>query len=563
MATLSVLLGSVFLAAPAQAYDFRPDILPLSAPPTDCASGRPADPSLCTRTYTGNVCPIDYTSDVLDPLINKRSFGLTKRLVLCIKETIIYGTYKVLVPISDFFSKIIAIVLTLTVALWGVRTATGNRDNVLHKSLLVLAVKIGVVVVFTANFAQDVFDPHGTRGGLFGMMMDGIEEILGFVTSYISFSTLIKCPAYASTSTGSAIVWDRVDCALETLIGGIFPINGRPPGYSLVLGITGFLVLCLFSGPIGVFIALAGFYLIYKLLMALVRALYIYIMAYTAFALMVLISPIFITLILFRTTIGYFEKWYRLCISFILQPIFLFAYLAMLVAAFDSVVFTGPNSLYRVIAGTQMDGKKLGYPDLFTRPPDNPADFFVMGEKLNNASVGGKPVYAEDNQGNMAIKIDPEQVRRTFGLPVARDAGPVDVVGEIASNAPNWDNPNGIFGYLNPGVKKNFFKIDIPNKRIDWNVLAQWSSGAANCDAICTSNYVSRLILAIIMAVIVAYIFFAMLDYLPFIGTGLASDSASFPVLGIKNNDHNMGVPGDGMLGSLQKKLSAKMGLGE
>lgn len=507
---------------------------------------------------------------------NRLNYGFTERIVVCIKESILNAVYEVLVPFSAFLADTISIAMMLAVALWGVRVAGGYREAVLHKGMMLLAIKIGVVVVFTANFASSYFDPLNARGGLFGMMMDAVEDILGIVTNYISFSTIIKCPnidsPLAAPNIGSSIVWARVDCALETLIGGVFPLLFKPPYYSLVLGITGFLILCIFSGPLGVFIALAGFYLIFKFIMTLIRAAYIYIMSYTALAIMVLISPLFITLILFNVTKQYFEKWARLTVSFLLQPIFLFAYLSMLVAAFDAVIFTGPNSLYRAVAGAQMDGKRLGYPELVVPPVDNPADFFVMGEKLNTGTVAGNPIYADDTHGAIAINIDPEQARRDLGVPVTTDSGILDTTGEIVTTSADWDNPDGLFGFLNrSGLSKNFFKIDIPHKVIDWNVLAKWSTNGstpANCTAaadvdVCiTTSYVVRLVLSIIMAVLVSYIFIAMLDYLPFIGSGIAGDTASFPVFGIKNKDHNMGVPGDGMLGSLRKKLSAKFGLG-
>lgn len=579
---LAFLLVLILPAGDSFAYNFQrsASVLPLSQPPLDCSSSNPANPALCNRPYTGAVCPIDYNSDIagFDPHErrgtsdhNRRTFGLTKRLVLCVKETILYATYAILVPFSSFLASTISILITLAVVFWGINVALGRRDAVSPRGIFVLAVKIGAVLIFTTNFGASVFDPDNKHGGFFGLMMDALEDLLGILTQYISFSSVLACPNLTNTAIGSDMVWERVDCALESLIGGIFPVEGQKPYYSLTLGIAGFLILCFFSGSIGILIGMLGLYLVLKFLLVVARAVYIFIMSYTAFALMVLISPLFIPLMLFRSTIAYFEKWCRLTISFIMQPIFIFAYLAMMVAAFDSIVFNGPNSLYHAIAGRQIEGKIIGYANPAANPPQNPANYFALGEAIWTGTDGTRPILADSAQGEVAVKLDPEQVKKLFKNPSAVDTGTVGVVGELSTSQADWEREGGVFSSLNPiiaGKKmRNFFKIDIPTKQIDWNTMARWSgttcpdASPANQESCITTTYLIRIFLAFMMAVIVAYMFVAMLEYLPFIGTGVASDTASFPVFGKKTNIHNMGVPGDGVLSGLKRKIGARFGL--
>ncbi len=505
-------------AQPASAYDFTTRID-------------------ATSWWTGRVCPINRALEGAYPEQNIINYGLTKRIVICVKENVVQAVYKFLVPFSAFLSSTIAAALTLAVAFWGVGMMTGRQDAPV-RGMFVLAVKIGAVVMFTASFGASYF--LSFEGGLFGALLDAMEWLLTVVTSYICASQAISCPV----GSGSLVVWDSIDYTLESLIGGIFPLNGSAPGFTLSFGLTGFLLTCLFSGTIGIFIALLGFYLVIKFIFALIRAMYIFIIAYIAFSLMILVSPIFITLILFRPTKAYFEKWYRLTFSFALQPVLLFAYLAMLVAAFDTVVYTGDRSLYRALAG-----------DHFSDPN------FQLGASLIGAQANGKYAIVENAQGEFAVKLDPEQVAKDLHIGTV-DTGVAGVIGEVITTDADWTGPGGIFGFLNRDpntgqTTKNFFKVDVPTKVVDWETLAAWS-GASN-----VTSYLVNLLLTLIMAVITAYIFFTMLDYLPFIGSGIAGDSGTtMPIFGVNSRGNNLGVPGSSSFTKLRDNLSRRFGVG-
>lgn len=73
------------------------------------------------------------------------------------------------------------------------------------------------------------------------------------------------------------------------------------------------------------------------------RIMHIYIIAFMALAMLVYISPITITAALFKFTKSVFDKWLNQVISFTLQPVILFAYLAFMFAVIDSVYFAGNN----------------------------------------------------------------------------------------------------------------------------------------------------------------------------------------------------------------------------
>lgn len=463
------MLLPVFAPSPAQAYNF-------TQPPT---------------VQNGTVCP---------------GTGLTRRMLPCIKETVLYVTNQVLVPFSSFMAGTIALACTLAVVIWGVLMASGKATAPMRDAL-VMAMKIGGVIMFTTNF-----------GSVFGMLLDAMDGMLGVVSGYVlvasSFSTHPNCIIPAGDSAVLR-VWDAVDCTIEILVGGIFsPLT-------LSLGIVGFLVSCLFSGAAGFMIALAGFYLIIQLLMAIIQALFMFISSYIGFALMILISPLFVPLILFHVTKPYFTRWLRITLSFILQPMLIFAFLAMLLAAFDTVVYTGPNSLYRTLAN---DNNQSGCGTVDNPIP--PGSSFNLGEWLRCAGA-----YAQGNLGAQAININPAQLAGSLGLPAnSIYTGATGAIAQLSNPAMNQQGstPMDIFNVLGIGAgggQQRFFRTSVPVLGIDWWMLAMVNDYIDSSSGTPTPNvvaFLADLLLAFGMALLTAYIFTSMVKFLPFIGSGIA-----------------------------------------
>lgn len=484
---LALLALSPFFAPElARAYDFT------SAPPTIGGAGA--------------VCP---------------GFGLTRRIVPCIKENIIEAVYYFLVPFSQYMANFVAAACTLAVVLWGALMAAGKATAPV-RDLAVTCMKIGAVVMFTSNFA-----------GAFGLFLDAIEDMLGYVASFAGYNTNWNCPMFSDPA--SLYIWDRVDCALETLVGGVFST------FTLSGGIVGFLITCLFSSYVGFFIAILGFYLIMQFLFAVARAMYIFISAYIAFSIMVLISPIFIPLVLFQASKSYFEKWLRLTTGFMLQPIFLFAYLAMLLIAFDEVVYTGQYSLWRIIA-----------PSYLVDDPN-----FSLGDFLLYSGV-----YAADSKSSSAIKIDPGAVQRRFANPQNIDTGTLGTIGNTVAGPSDWNTGpygGGIMNSLGLGNSPDdlrFFKVDVNTNGIRWEVLAAWNSYPATwyspSDSWDVTDYLIDLFSRFIMAVITCYIFMILLDQLPFIGAAIAGKPVGLPTFGVGR----MAPPGAGFMNNLRHDLA-------
>ncbi len=462
--------------------------------------------------------------------------GFTRRIVLCVQNTVLSAMYALLGPLFQAFYAVVGACVTLAVAFWGIQMATGQQGWQARRGIGLAVKAVVLVILFGASGHNFVF--------FYTQALDFLNELLGAVTGYVNFSQSLSCNIPAA-SNPAMVVWDRVDCAINTIIGGV--LNNSNVG----IGIGGFLLAALLGGGPGLFVALLGFMIVIQLLFAVIRALYIYILSYVAFSLMALVAPIFLPMLMFKTTQGYFEKWLKLTTGFILQPIFLFVYLAMLLAAYDVVVYTGSGSLYNTFMNGQCSASNC------------PA----IGDWLRNNNV-----YEDKLYGKTSININ---VDNATG-PETCDAAPVptappdcdtpDIVKDnagTANNLPevpttedNWKSKltnslqKNVYTSLN--IDDYFFHVNVPVPTINWDALTA-ASGASD-----TEDLIIKLLTSLFMAVSTTYIFLHLLDMMPFIGSGVAN-IGSFVGGGSGMSGFgfgNLAPPGAGMVNNLRKKIS-------
>ncbi len=395
------------------------------------------------------ICPIEsYNASDPDAVIaNHKKYGIMKRMVICVQGLVIPATYHIMNDFAnDYFYGPIAAAMTLAVLFWGWLMVVGKHSAPMRDAFTV-ALKIGCVSLFTYVLGKSSIWPDG----LFPVLINIVDEFSGIVTSYIGYSTSIKCAA----TLNQADVWGRVDCALNTLIGGIFDPS------LLLAGLFGFFVCAFISGTFGLFVALIGFACIATLVFALLRATYVTISAYVALALMAIISPIFITCVLFSVTRAYFDKWLKLTIGFMLQPMFLFAYLSMMLAAFDTVVYDGPYSIYRALVPANVIGSSGSFRAYPARNPvTNPDGEFLIGAWLFDSGV-----YQEADGPAMGVGTNP----RLDAHIASQNIGIGGTMGERASSTDEFKEKNAagiVMNVLDNFKSINIYKVDIPLKRV-------------------------------------------------------------------------------------------------
>lgn len=477
---------------------------------------------MLVHPQNNEICPITYynAASYDEARANRFTYGVVKRMVYCVQGLVIPATYQIMYAFSVYYIYApVAAACTLAVAIWGIMMAMGKSGANMREAFMV-AIKVGGVMMFTYVLGASDIWPYGLYPVLIGIM----DELAGIVSTYIGYSSSMGCAVYMPTWD----VWGRVDAALNTLVGGIF----NPT--LLMGGLSGFLIAAFFSGTFGLFIAIAGFAIIFMMMFAILRAAYITITAYLAVSLMAIISPIFITMILFKSTFGYFEKWLKLVIHFMLQPLFLFAYLSMMLAAFDTVVYDGPFSVYRALIGPKYIGS---YPMRLPAYPVPNAATNPCGDFLIGKFIFDKGVYRYSSAAATGVNINP---RSDSHLEV-RNTGMGGNMGakELPADAYNERDEGGIKkNVLDTFAPMSVFKVDMSLRQVAWQYMAfmyydknPYNMTQQERDAL-TVNYLVQLFLALLIAFVTMYIFYQLLDVLPFIGSGISGDKFNMPSFG-------------------------------
>jgi hypothetical protein len=194
-------------------------------------------------------------------------------------------------------------------------------------------------------------------------------------------------------------------------------------------------------------------------------------------------------------------------VSLILQPIFLFAFLAFLLAAFDAFIYSGEFSLFRTIAGNQIDNPSFNMVEFLQGEHDG-QPFITKTVKLS---------WFIDLGGSTAA---PAETTRNSG-----------VLGE----SPAWTNvlninPSAALGWMSDQVKQlgtwavnelaskliDFIKVEIPWEIIDFEAIA-------NYRGMPVTELSRQLILAIGGAAAFMFLINSFIKYIPELGAELSS----------------------------------------
>lgn len=137
-------------------------------------------------------------------------------------------------------------------------------------------------------------------------------------------------------------LWDTLDCRLAkyTGVGEIEEAESEP---QLVL----IAIASLWSTVWGILIFLFGIISILFIIMFILRMVNAYLMAVVGLILLVYFSPLFIPAALFEKTKSIFDAWLKQLISYTVQPIILFGFLAIFLAITDHVIFGDNSNFYQ------------------------------------------------------------------------------------------------------------------------------------------------------------------------------------------------------------------------
>lgn len=171
-------------------------------------------------------------------------------------------------------------------------------------------------------------------------------------------------------------IWDTLDCKLARALGYGPDINSE--------NFTKMILAGFISGPLGITMLFASFAYGFMLISIILRSIHIATMSIVGVILLLFVSPITITCIMFERTKGIFENWYKQMFGFILQPMILFAYLGLLLTVFDNI-FIGdakfkditPSTSNPAFLSTKLN--EIDCADTATSKPSNNSIYCIFG----------------------------------------------------------------------------------------------------------------------------------------------------------------------------------------
>lgn len=238
----------------------------------------------------------------------------TERIVKCVQAALETTVQTYLLSFSDYIRPAILAAITLSITLFGVQLLMGASQITMRTFSLLF--KIAIVFWLTDNF-----------GGLTPAVYNTMEDLQTIVTSSLVANDP-QCPAPANETV---VVWSRLDC----LTGKLF---GFGPEVSKKAGVLGIVGASLFSGAMGVQLFATAFGAYILILLMVFRAVYTFLLAYSAVAFLILISPLMIPMMVFKVTQSYFSRWLSQLMAAMLEPIILFAFLSFFFVTMGNVV---------------------------------------------------------------------------------------------------------------------------------------------------------------------------------------------------------------------------------
>ena len=300
--------------------------------------------------------------------------GITYRFTECVKSVLQNVAGQGFDKVLDGTAKIVGAVLTISVALAGIKMVLGGMRNIKAESVTTL-LKIAFVAAFCFAATSVPIGPRNisTLQKSYNLVMDMNEGLMNAVSSTLISGggmngTLAGNPcAFKSDGSPEENIWKRVDCTIFAFIGkvqptyetGDFDLNGdgekekNVTRASLVLApkdvtcdgnmqnrvtddfsLFEFGLSQLFT-PHGIFIIFLLGAAALMLLIAFAKALQIYVISFVAITFLMLLAPFFIPLFLFMRTRQMFITWISMILGYMIQPAMLMAFVVFLLASIN------------------------------------------------------------------------------------------------------------------------------------------------------------------------------------------------------------------------------------
>ena len=489
----------------------------------------------------------------------QRYVGLTHRMAGCLRDTIDSAAAKFFAQVHPFLKGAIGGVLTFAVIVYGTLLGFGMVEKV-GRDTFVLLLKIAAVSAFVAN-SPLIFKTvtQAMDGAAVAVVSytppSGATDNAGTdISQSVCTQTLIE--QQEKREPGKPIIgpWLGIDCLLDTVIGikvataseggtagddahlnKIYE-NSDPKknGQGMARSLLFFFFSSLQTSILGIVLGFVGFFFIYGVIMMVIRAFFVYISGYMGVALLVILSPLFIPMVLFKETKQYFDKFTKLLISFALQPVIMLVFLIFALTAVDLAVFSGNYSIMYRIAGDASRQKGFSLNHYLV-------DNGVIAD-TDKTLVEVKAANAEP------AKVKPEEVKGAL-------------ISELQYNA-NCADKEKIAADKTGGLAKlcaKTYPVSAKLKKVDWDKMAAARKpapvvGTGKGDT--PGRQISREVLsALFFACMVVFVMNGLLSLIPSIATDLLGDVGQSP-----NLNQKFASPLAGAASGLQSGISNLFG---
>lgn len=489
--------------------------------------------------------------------------GLSNRIVMCVRDTIGAMAYEYFEGFYQLVRKIIGGFLTLTIIIYGILAAYGMLEKI-SRDTFMLIIKFSAVSFFVVNGGM-MYDT------ILGVMDSTAATVVRYTPGNGSVSVdeqhaqqvcLERLIEASVDAEGNAVSynppWLAMDCIVDSVIGIEVPDhlsdasglrgaglkfwndNTDPSKPGMARGILNVLFASMGTSVLGIIIALMGFIFLYSLVFLIVKALYTYIAGYLGVAFMIIVAPLFIPLVLFRTTKSYFDKWLKLTLSFAMQPVFVLVFVIFSITAVDLVIFSGSYSIMYRLAGD--DSRKPGF---------NLNNYLMSNQIIKPNAM----TLAQIRTGRESTKEFTLVQKNTF---LDKDVL-IDCTEENVKNNP-----------VAREICNQYYAIRVWRDQIDWEKAAEKrqppvavaaSPENALPGAVAASagkQLTKELLASTIFAALTVLIMIRLLNVLPTIVNGLLGEESQSPSLLNAVSRSNMGPGPTSMLANVGSLLKAR-----
>ncbi|WP_065094408.1 TrbL/VirB6 family protein [Wolbachia endosymbiont of Nomada panzeri] len=319
----------------------------------------------CFSSYVSEACYNQAGSKSLAPI------PITSMIVQCIKESLDnlvagidssgsslkgkngHNKGSFLSVAQKRLKNTVTAVLILALILFSIKAMSGGVQR--PQEMYMLIIKFALVIYFTTGSTMSHYYGELTRlsNGLSEIVLKASSESKG-ICNYKAGTDYEYTRAGKRVSYSYLAPWDRLDCRILFYLGA--PLDGIGGkigtggvatlavllGAAPVLLVAGSVIGIIFAGG-QILIALVAIFMAILLMMVILWLCYVFILSLVALSVIIILSPLFIPMVLFQHTKGYFDGWVRELITYSLYPVILFAFLSFMFIACDKIYYKNLN----------------------------------------------------------------------------------------------------------------------------------------------------------------------------------------------------------------------------